>query len=103
MVATYGLSRRRPEPASWLNYKSPDTERVSGGLRMSNTILSDPRVSNNQETPIRILLVDDHTMFRDGLARMLEKESDFTVTGQAGSATEGLAVLLQGDANLVLL
>jgi len=70
---------------------------------MGNTILSDQIVTNNEETAIRILLVDDHTMFRDGLARMLEKEADFTVTGQAGSATEGLAVLIQGDATLVLL
>jgi two-component system nitrate/nitrite response regulator NarL len=52
---------------------------------------------------IRILLVDDHAMFRDGLARMLDKEADFTVAGQAGSATEGLTVLPGSNANLVLL
>ena len=42
-------------------------------------------------------------MFREGLARMLEKEADFTVSGQVSSATEGLAVLPGSDANLVLL
>src|ERR1700692_4875551 len=52
---------------------------------------------------IRILLVDDHAMFRDGLARMLEKETGFTVAGQANSATEGLAILPGSNANLVLL
>jgi two-component system nitrate/nitrite response regulator NarL len=52
---------------------------------------------------IRILLVDDHAMFRDGLARMLDKEADFTVVGQVGSATEGLAVLRESNANVVLL
>jgi two-component system nitrate/nitrite response regulator NarL len=60
-------------------------------------------VSNTVVDAIRILLVDDHAMFRDSLARMLEKEADFAVTGQAGSATEGLAALAQGKANLVLL
>jgi two-component system nitrate/nitrite response regulator NarL len=52
---------------------------------------------------IRILLIDDHAMFRDGLARMLDKETDFTVTGQVGSATDGLAILPQSNASLVLL
>ena len=52
---------------------------------------------------IRILLIDDHAMFRDGLARMLEKETDLTVAGQVGSATDGLAVLTECNPNLVLL
>jgi two-component system nitrate/nitrite response regulator NarL len=59
--------------------------------------------SNTAVDTIRILLVDDHVMFRDSLARMLEKEADFTVAGQAGSATEGLAALAGSDANVVLL
>ena len=52
---------------------------------------------------IRILLVDDHVMFREGLARMLEKEADFTVAGQVSSATEGLSVLASTGAGVVLL
>ena len=52
---------------------------------------------------IRILLVDDHAMFRDGLARMLDKETDFTVAGQVGSASDGLAILPQSNASVVLL
>jgi two-component system nitrate/nitrite response regulator NarL len=60
-------------------------------------------VSNLLVDVIRILLVDDHAMFRDGLARMLEKEAGFVVAGQAASATEGLAILPESGANLVLL
>ncbi len=52
---------------------------------------------------IRILLIDDHAMFREGLARMLEKEPGFLVTGQAGSATEGLAAVQEGRPDVVLL
>jgi two-component system, NarL family, nitrate/nitrite response regulator NarL len=52
---------------------------------------------------IRILLVDDHAMFRDLLARMLEKEPGFTVAAQVSSATGGLAVLSESRANMVLL
>ncbi len=52
---------------------------------------------------IRILLIDDHAMFRDGLARMLDREPDFAIAGQVSSATEGLALLRDCGSNLVLL
>jgi two-component system nitrate/nitrite response regulator NarL len=52
---------------------------------------------------IRILLVDDHAMFREGLARMLEKEPDFEVAGQASSVAEALDQLEPSGVNLVLL
>ena len=60
-------------------------------------------MSNSVVDAVRILLIDDHAMFRDGLARVLDKEADFTVTEQVGSATEGLAILEASRANLVLL
>ncbi len=60
-------------------------------------------MSNSVADAIRIVLIDDHAMFRDGLARVLDKEADFTVTEQVGSATEGLAILETSGANLVLL
>jgi two-component system, NarL family, nitrate/nitrite response regulator NarL len=60
-------------------------------------------LSNSVVEAIRILLIDDHAMFRDGLARVLDKEADFTVAEQVGSATEGLAILAGSNANLVLL
>ena len=60
-------------------------------------------MSNLAAEVLRILLIDDHAMFRDGLARVLDKEADFMVTEQAGSATEGLAILEKSNANVVLL
>ena len=43
---------------------------------------------------IRILLVDDHQVVREGLRRMLELESDFQVVGEAADAKEVLSQVL---------
>src|SRR5690242_13740209 len=42
-------------------------------------------------------------MFREGLARMLEREPDLKIVGQCASAAEALAVLNKTAASLVLL
>jgi DNA-binding NarL/FixJ family response regulator len=52
---------------------------------------------------IDLFLVDDHGMFREGLARVLEKEPGFAVVGQGASASGALADLPMSPATLVLL
>jgi two-component system nitrate/nitrite response regulator NarL len=52
---------------------------------------------------INLFLVDDHGMFREGLARILEKEADLKVVGQAESAASALEQLPSSGANMVLL
>jgi two-component system, NarL family, invasion response regulator UvrY len=42
---------------------------------------------------IRILIVDDHTMFREGLKQILAKHADIVVAGEAGSGDEALALV----------
>ena len=42
---------------------------------------------------IRILVVDDHQVVRDGLQRMLEQEADLTVVGQSSNGEDTLAKL----------
>lgn len=37
-----------------------------------------------------VVLVDDHDLIRQGLARAFERQDDFSVIGEAGSVTEGL-------------
>jgi DNA-binding NarL/FixJ family response regulator len=39
---------------------------------------------------IRCLLTDDHTLFRQGVRRLLETESDFEVVGEASDAGESV-------------
>jgi DNA-binding NarL/FixJ family response regulator len=40
--------------------------------------------------PIRILTVDDHPMLRDGIASMIQHESDMVVCGEASSGLEAI-------------
>lgn len=49
--------------------------------------------------PIRILLADDHTIVRQGLARLLEEQADFKVVGEAtnGHMAMEQAVALKPD------
>ncbi|HEY4087126.1 MAG TPA: response regulator transcription factor [Bryobacteraceae bacterium] len=51
---------------------------------------------------MRLVLVDDHEMVREGLARMLEKEPDLKVVGQCASPAEAL-VLIKFHVDMVLL
>ena len=53
--------------------------------------------------PTRILLIDDHPLFREGIARLLGGEADFIVAGQCATVEEGLDVLRSSSVDLVLL
>lgn len=53
--------------------------------------------------PRRLLLVDDHALFRDGLARLFAYEDDFEVVGEAADGDEALAVARSLRPDLVLM
>jgi two-component system nitrate/nitrite response regulator NarL len=64
---------------------------------------SEGKVGEAMTEAIRLLIVDDHVMFREGLARSLEKQPDFRVVGQFSSSTEAVAALASSAATMVLL
>ena len=53
--------------------------------------------------PIRILLVDDHTLFRSGLKYLLEMQDDFLIVAEASNGRDGLALTEQLKPDVVLL
>jgi len=52
---------------------------------------------------IRLLVVDDHTLFRSGLKMLLEKEDDINIVDDVASAEEALEALKKNDLDLILM
>lgn len=53
--------------------------------------------------PLRILLVDDHTLFRCGLAALLDQRPDFQVVGEAGNGLEAVDAARETMPDVVLM
>jgi len=56
----------------------------------------------NPETPVRLFLVDDHPLVRDGLRARLEALPGLRIVGEAGSAAEALAQVDAARPDLML-
>src|SRR5499427_2680256 len=52
---------------------------------------------------IRLLLLDDHILFREGLQRLLVSEPDFETVAECGTPAEALEVLSRDAVDVVLL
>ena len=52
---------------------------------------------------VKLLLVDDHKLFREGLRRILELEPDLKVVGEAGSGRMALEKLTVCEPDVVLM
>jgi DNA-binding NarL/FixJ family response regulator len=52
---------------------------------------------------IRVLIVDDHALFRAGVARLLDQTSDIVVVGEAADGEEALSAVDELHPDLVLM
>lgn len=53
--------------------------------------------------PIRVLLVDDHALFRSGIKSLLQRHPEFEIVGEAGDGMEGVKRAAQLKPDVVLL
>ena len=58
---------------------------------------------NGQKPKIRIVVADDHPIFRDGLCKLLALEDDFEVVAQASDGRQVIDVIQQHEPDILLL
>lgn len=58
--------------------------------------------TGQQESAIRLLLVDDHELIREGLAGVMQLEEDMEVVGQAGTVASALAAYADLQPDVVI-
>ncbi|RKV77138.1 MAG: DNA-binding response regulator, partial [Neisseria sp.] len=52
---------------------------------------------------IKIILIDDHTLFRSGIKALLSRQNDFEVIGEAADGLSGVKMAEQLKPDVVLL
>ncbi len=52
---------------------------------------------------LKLLIVDDHVLFREGLRALLDLEEDFSVVGEASQGAEAVSLAAQDKPDVILL
>ncbi|MBM3461815.1 MAG: response regulator transcription factor [Armatimonadetes bacterium] len=71
--------------------------------RVKNTYREVRALEHTTQEKVKILVVDDHAIVREGTARMLELTPEFQVVGQASSAREGMDMVRSLKPEIVLM
>lgn len=71
-------------------------------LGVEGEVIADQPVSEIQRA-VRVVLVDDHTLFRKGLASLLNRDRRINVVGQAADAKEAIRVAQSLQPDVVVL
>lgn len=68
-----------------------------------NDALSSPCHKEGRIEKIRIVLVDDHAVMRQGLVSLLREEKDMEVVGEAGDGVAAIEIVRQALPDVVLM
>lgn len=60
-------------------------------------------IADRTAAPVRIVIADDHPLYRDGVAMTLDESGEFTVVSQGASADEAVALVDRSNPDMVLL
>jgi DNA-binding NarL/FixJ family response regulator len=60
------------------------------------------QIEEQKEVPIRVLIVDDHVILRQGIQVMLNEEEDFEIVGEAENEKAALSIAAESKPDIVL-
>ena len=60
-------------------------------------------VQDSPARPLRLLVVDDHEVVRQGLVSLLERREQFQVVAEAGTVEESIAMADRYEPDLVIM
>lgn len=52
---------------------------------------------------IKVMIVDDHTVVRDGLSSMFGRQADFSMVGEAGNGVEAVRIAVEVEPDVILM
>jgi DNA-binding NarL/FixJ family response regulator len=94
----HGMKQRMPSRSK----SKSSRPRAADGARSTTRSLLFPEKHATGPDTIRILVVDDHPLFRHGLVQLLNSEQSFSVVGEASSAPEALSLIRQMNPTMVI-
>lgn len=72
-------------------------------LAAGNDLLLELGLTDEPVSPMRVLLVDDHSLFREGLVSLLGSQPDLVIVGQAGSVQDAIVLAQKTQPDLILM
>jgi DNA-binding NarL/FixJ family response regulator len=97
------MTRRAENPLQTKNHSATSrksAEEGTDGTCITRSTNQNPRC--DQPEAKRIVVVDDHPLFRKGLEEMIHSDGTFAVCGEAGTAAEGMEVIRKLHPDLVI-
>ena len=92
------------KPTSAPDAKEARRQAIEPDVKSTGGLGSGPVANPKCALPesIRIVVIDDHPLFRHGLIQLLNSDDGFAVCGEANSAGEGMDVIRQVKPHLVI-
>ncbi len=92
-----------PGAGTWVSIVFPIDPKAVASANRVEPILLPSAMAPVIEQAIKILIVDDHKMLRQGLRRVLEEQGGFTVAGEAGDGAEAVAMARALEPQVVIM
>jgi PAS domain S-box-containing protein len=80
-----------------------DAQDAVQGEQTADATTPDKHAGHKTEKRLRVLLVDDHEVMREGLAALLDEHDDIEVVGQAGNGREAVTLAYEMTPDVIIM